>query len=178
MAAMKGPTRLIVMALVLAALMVGAMLIVRKVKGMGRNAPPPLPTAPVVTLDLGNGATMELVRIEPGEFEMGSDDAEEGHDSSESPKHKVKIAKPFYLGKFEVTQGQWEAVMNYNQAQMKGEAKQAVDSTGWADTQKFCMYAGQRAGRTFAPAHRGRVGIRLPGGHEDAVCIGRQAVGR
>ena len=102
-----------------------------------------------MTLDLGKGVTLELVRIEPGEYEMGSDESEEGHDPSESPRHRVKIEKAFCLGRYEVTQGQWEAVMSSNQAQKKGEARQAMDSVSWTDAQKFCQYGGEKAGRAL-----------------------------
>lgn len=132
------------MAMVLAGLLVGGVLLVKNLRG-----PAVVPDGPVVVLDLGNGQKLELVRIEPGEYEMGSDENEEGHDPSEAPKHTVKIEKAFYLGRYEVTQGQWQAVMNYNQAQKKGDPKQAVDSTSWTDAQKFCQYGGERAGRAL-----------------------------
>ena len=48
----------------------------------------------------------DFVRIEPGEFEMGSPSGESGH-SDDERKHLVKITKPFYIGKFEVTVNQW-----------------------------------------------------------------------
>ncbi len=139
-------TRLIVLTLALAGLLLGVVLIVRYARA---KALPDTPDGPVVILDLGKGVTLELVRIEPGEYEMGSDESEVGHDPSESPRHTVKIAKAFYLGRYEVNQGQWEAVMNFNQAQKKGDAKQAVDSISWTDARKFCAYGGQKAGRTL-----------------------------
>jgi formylglycine-generating enzyme required for sulfatase activity len=80
---------------------------------------------------------------------MGSPDHEPGHDSSESPVHPVTIAKPFYLGKYEITQGQYQAIMNYNQAQLKGPPNQPVDSCGFEEAVKFCQYASQRTGRRF-----------------------------
>ena len=138
--------RLIAFALALVALLLGAVLIVKHVRA---KALPSARDSAVVALDLGKRVTLELVRIEPGEYEMGSDESEVGHDPSESPRHAVKIAKAFYLGRYEVTQGQWEAVMNSNQAQKKGDAKQAVDSISWTDAQKFCLYGGQKAGRVL-----------------------------
>ena len=57
------------------------------------------------TFSLPGGAEMEFVWIEPGVFQMG------GSDSDEVPVHEVEISKGFYLGKYEITQGQWEAVM-------------------------------------------------------------------
>lgn len=139
-------TRLILLALLLAGLLLCTVRVVRNVK---RKVLSGAPDGPVVVLDLGQGATLELVRIEPGKYEMGSDESEIGHDSSESPRHTVKIEKAFYLGRYEVTQGQWEAIMNDNQAQKKGQAKQAMDSVSWTDAQKFCKYGGEKTGRVL-----------------------------
>ena len=55
--------------------------------------------------------SMEFVWIEPGVFQMGSPDTEPGRHTDEGPVHEVEISQGFYLGKYEVTQGQWEAVM-------------------------------------------------------------------
>ena len=51
---------------------------------------------------------MEFVLVLPGEFMMGSEDGEE----HETPVHRVQITKPYYLAKYELTQGQWQAVMH------------------------------------------------------------------
>jgi formylglycine-generating enzyme required for sulfatase activity len=59
------------------------------------------------TVDLLGGATMEMVWIEAGTFTMGS----KGGRTDEGPQHEVTISRGFYLGKYETTQGQWEAVM-------------------------------------------------------------------
>jgi len=64
-----------------------------------------------ITVELPGGATMEMVWIEPGTFMMGSPMSEEGRNSDEGPQHQVTISQGFYLGKYELTQGQWEAVM-------------------------------------------------------------------
>ena len=54
-----------------------------------------------------NSIGMEFVLIPAGEFMMGSDH----YQPDEKPVHKVAISKPFYLGKYEVTQAQWQEVM-------------------------------------------------------------------
>jgi formylglycine-generating enzyme required for sulfatase activity len=68
-----------------------------------------------LTIDLGGGVTMEFVLIQPGSFMMGS---EKGA-PYEKPVHKISITQPFYLGKYEVTQEQWEKVMGSNPASLK-----------------------------------------------------------
>jgi formylglycine-generating enzyme required for sulfatase activity len=84
-----------------------------------------------LTADLGGGVKMEMVLIPAGEFMMG----QKGGVWTE-PVHKVSIAKPFYLGKYEVTQEQWQAVMGNNPSHFKGP-KNPVDSVGWEDCQGF-----------------------------------------
>jgi formylglycine-generating enzyme required for sulfatase activity len=90
-----------------------------------------LPWAKETALDLGGGVKMEFVLIRPGSFTMGSDKA-----SDEKPAHKVTITKPFYLGKYEVTQEQWEKVMGSNPSNFKGP-KLPVEQVSWNDCQSF-----------------------------------------
>ena len=56
--------------------------------------------------------SIEMVKISSGTFTMGSPNTETGHNTNEGPQHQVTISKDFYLGKYEVTQGQWEAVID------------------------------------------------------------------
>ena len=62
-----------------------------------------------VPLDPG-GASLEMVWIEPGTFVMGLLSSEVGRYGDEGPVHEVTISKGFYLGNYEVTQGQFESV--------------------------------------------------------------------
>jgi len=66
---------------------------------------------PTETLLLPGGVPLELVRILGGSFQMGSPDTERSRDSDEGPVHMVTINYDFYMGKYEVTQAQWLAVM-------------------------------------------------------------------
>ena len=65
-----------------------------------------------ITVTLPGGAKLAMVWIQPGRFLMGSPDSEPGRNSDEGPLHQVTITKGFYLGRYEVTQAQWESVMN------------------------------------------------------------------
>lgn len=69
-----------------------------------------------VTVTLPGGVPLVMIRIPAGTFQMGSPDTEQGRFSHEGPVHTVTITKDFYLGKYEVTQGQWQAVMGTNPA--------------------------------------------------------------
>ena len=73
-----------------------------------------------LTVDLGKGVKLEMVLIPAGEFLMGSPDSDKDADADEKPQHRVRITKPFYLGKYLVTQEQWEAVMGNNPSHFKG----------------------------------------------------------
>jgi len=83
-----------------------------------------------LAVDLGGGVKLEMVLIPAGEFKMGDDNAK--------PVHKVRITKPFYLGKYEVTQEQWQAVMGDNPSSFKGPKNPVVNGS-WDDCQQFLV---------------------------------------
>ena len=90
-----------------------------------------------ITLDLrGKGVTLGLVLIPAGEFLMGSPDSDKDASPNEKPQHQVRITKPFYLGKYLVTQEQWESVMGSNPSYFRGP-KNPVEQVSWKDCQEF-----------------------------------------
>ena len=89
-----------------------------------------------VEFPLLRGASMEFVWISPGSFRMGSPSSEPGHRSNEGPVHEVEISKGFWLGKYEVTQEQWVAVMGSNPSRYRG-ADRPVENVSWHDVQAF-----------------------------------------
>ena len=99
-----------------------------------------------LTLDLGNGVTLELVAIRPGMFVMGSPDDERGRDTDEGPRHRVNITQPFYMGKNEVTQAQYEAVMGENPSAAKG-ADLPVETVSWQLAREFCRKLNEMVAR-------------------------------
>jgi formylglycine-generating enzyme required for sulfatase activity len=113
-----------------------------------REGTPPKPKEPAkaLTVDLGAGASIDAVLIPAGQFRMGSPDDEAGRDHDEAPLREIVFRAPFYLGKFEVTQEQYEAVMGQNPSQFKGP-RLPVESVSSFDAQEFCERAGRRAGR-------------------------------
>lgn len=81
---------------------------------------------------------MEFVKIPVGEFLMGCSKGDRDCQSEEKPEHKVKITNPFYMGKYEVTQGQWEKVMGSNPSHFKNcGADCPVEQVSWEDVQEF-----------------------------------------
>ena len=101
---------------------------------------------PETVLDLGNDVKMRLVLIPAGKFMMGSPATEAGRDSDEGPRHEVVISKPFYMGVFEVTQEQYEAVMGVNPSVFKG-AKNPVETVSWDEAVEFCEKLSAKAGK-------------------------------
>jgi formylglycine-generating enzyme required for sulfatase activity len=83
-----------------------------------------------------------LVRIPAGAFQMGSN---EGLDD-ERPVHRVRISEPFYMGEYEVTQAQWEAVMGTNPSQFTGNPNRPVENVSWYDVQKFIKRLNRQEG--------------------------------
>jgi len=99
---------------------------------------------------------IEMVWISPGTFTMGAPSSESGHQSDEV-QHRVTLTKGYWLGKYEVTQGQWQAVMGSNPSNFKNAGSNApVESVSWDDAQEYCkkLTAKERAAG------------RLPSGYE------------
>ena len=90
---------------------------------------------------------MEFVLIHPDSFMMGSDKGTTAIEGA--PVHKVTLTKPFYLGKYEVTQEQWEKITGSNRSYFKGP-KNPVDSVSWNACQGFVAKLNEKVpGRTF-----------------------------
>ncbi len=82
-----------------------------------------------------NGVELEMMPINAGSFMMGAPEDEEGRYKNEK-QHRVILTKAFYMGKYEVTQEQWEALMGSNPSRFKG-AKRPVECVSWYDAQEF-----------------------------------------
>jgi formylglycine-generating enzyme required for sulfatase activity len=83
-----------------------------------------------------NSIGMEFVLIPAGKFMMGSPGSKAVVEW-EQPAHRVTISQPFYLGKYPVTQAQWEAVMGNNPSQFRGGPHHPVETVSWDDGQAF-----------------------------------------
>jgi formylglycine-generating enzyme required for sulfatase activity len=87
------------------------------------SAPEP---AEELSIELGNGVKVDFVLILPGEFDMGSSSYEKDRDPDEGPVHKVRISRPFYIARSEVTREQFSAFVNATGYVTDAEKK------GWA----------------------------------------------
>ena len=79
---------------------------------------------------------LDMLWCKSGTFMMGSPSSEKDHDDDET-QHRVNLTKGFYLGKYEVTQVQWEKVMGSNPSYHKGAAL-PVENVSWDDAMEFC----------------------------------------
>jgi formylglycine-generating enzyme required for sulfatase activity len=86
---------------------------------------------------------MEFVLIPAGTFQMGSSDSDAYADK---PVHTVRLTQPFYLGKYEVTQSQWQAVMGNNPSKFTGDPNRPVENVSWDDVQEFIRRLNTREG--------------------------------
>ncbi len=103
------------------------------------NSPSPLstPKGETFSLDLGGGVMMELVRIPAGSFMMGTDSTDTVWLEPSRPVHSVTIGRDFYIGRYEVTQAQWQAVMGDNPSSFGGCDACPVDMVSWNDAVAF-----------------------------------------
>src|SRR5215831_10031863 len=86
--------------------------------------------------ELKNDTGIEFVQIQPGEFMMGCSVGDIDCNADERPIHHVQLTKPFQIGKFEVTQAQWQAVMGSNPSTIKGD-DHPVETINKDETHEF-----------------------------------------
>jgi len=90
--------------------------------------------------------SMEFVLVKGGCFEMG--DTFGGGDSDERPVHEVCV-DDFYMGKYEVTQGQWKEIMGSNPSNFQNGDRYPVETVSWHDVQDFIRKLNQRTAKAY-----------------------------
>ena len=103
------------------------------------------------TEDLGHGVTLDMVSIPGGTFMMGSPKDEKEREfwkkGTESPQHRVTVPS-FFMGKYQVTQAQWQAIMGENPSRFKGE-NCPVEKISWEEAVKFCQRLSEKTSKTY-----------------------------
>jgi formylglycine-generating enzyme required for sulfatase activity len=99
------------------------------------------------TEDLGNGVKLEMIAIPGGTFWMGSPANEAERDSDEGPQHQVTVPN-FFMGKYPLTQAQYQAIMGHNPYYFKGNNR-PVENVSWDDAVLFCQKLSQRTGKNY-----------------------------
>ncbi|MEG4035616.1 bifunctional serine/threonine-protein kinase/formylglycine-generating enzyme family protein [Microcoleus sp. S36b_A4] len=97
--------------------------------------------------NLGSGAILDMVAIPGGSFVMGSPNTEAGRSNNEEPQRTVNIS-PFFMGKYPITQEQWEVVMGNNPSDIKG-LKRPVEQVSWNNALEFCQKISQKTGKIY-----------------------------
>ena len=119
--------------------------------------------------ELGNGFTLDMVRVSGGQFQMGSPEGE-GY-NNERPQHFVKVAS-FWIGRFPVTQAQWRTVANLAKVERELEPSPAyfeggrrpVERVSWYEAVEFCARLSKHTSKAY----------RLPSEAEwEYACRGR-----
>ncbi len=83
-----------------------------------------------------SSSNIEFVKIAPGEFVMGCSTSDNDCSADEKPAHRVQITKAFEMGKYEVTQAQWQSVMGSNPSAIKGDDR-PVETVSKNDAHDF-----------------------------------------
>ena len=102
----------------------------------------------VIKIPVKNGVNIEMVKVEAGTFMMGEVDEKVPYGEEEKPVHQVILTNDYYMGKYEVTQALWEAVMGSNPSYFKGD-NLPVEKVSWNDCQEFISKLNSLTGRKF-----------------------------
>ena len=114
---------------------------------LARAERPAEPEQKEIAVELGSGVTLEMVWMPPGRFLMGGAGGEE----NERLVHEVTLTKGFFMGKTEVTNAQWAAVMGSARRVAKAYAggQQPVVNVAWRDAVSFTTKLSERTGAAF-----------------------------
>ena len=80
---------------------------------------------------------------------MGGMSGEQDSTTDENPQHQVTLTHGFWMGKYEVTQAQWQAVMGTNPSHFTGDLNRPVEQINWSDTQSFITTLNTLTNKTF-----------------------------
>ena len=101
-----------------------------------------------ISIPVKDGISIEMVKVEAGTFMMGATSEMKDPYDWEKPVHQVTLTNDYYMGKYEVTQALWEAVMGNNPSHFKGE-NLPVETVNWNECQVFISKLNSMTGRKF-----------------------------
>ncbi len=106
------------------------------------------------TFLLPGDVELTMVWCPPGNFMMGRYAGEQNSNANEDPRHAVTFAQGFWMGKYEVTKAQWQAVMNTTPwtdgfGSVLNDPNSPAVYVGWNDTQAFLAALNTHTGKTF-----------------------------
>ena len=101
-----------------------------------------------ISIPVKNGITIDMVKVEAGTFMMGATSEMQNPWDDEKPVHQVTLTNDYYMGKYEVTQALWQAVMGSNPSKFKGDDL-PVEKVSWNDCQEFISKLNGLTGKMF-----------------------------
>ena len=101
-----------------------------------------------ISIPVKDGISIEMVKVEAGTFMMGATSEMKDPYDWEKPVHQVTLTNDYYMGKYEVTQALWQAVMGNNPSHFKGE-NLPVETVNWNECQEFISKLNSMTGRKF-----------------------------
>ena len=101
-----------------------------------------------ISIPVKDGINIEMVKVEAGTFMMGATSEMKVPYDDEKPVHQVTLTNDYYMGKYEVTQALWQAVMGSNPSNFKGD-NLPVEKVSWNDCQEFISKLNSMTGRKF-----------------------------
>ena len=101
-----------------------------------------------ITIPVKDGISIDMVRVEAGTFTMGATAEMEDPYDDEKPTHQVTLTNDYYIGKYEVTQALWKAVMGKKPSKFKGD-NLPVENVSWDDCKEFISQLNRITGKTF-----------------------------
>ena len=101
-----------------------------------------------ITIPVKDGISIDMVRVEAGTFTMGATPEMKDPYKDDKPTHQVTLTNDYYIGKYEVTQALWQAVMGNNPSNFKGD-NLPVENVSWNDCQEFLIKLNSITGKTF-----------------------------
>ena len=101
-----------------------------------------------LAIPVNSNVYVELVKVEAGSFNMGATSEMENPYEDEKPIHRVTLTNNYYIGKYEVTQALWQAVMGSNPSCFKGDDL-PVERVSWNDCQDFISKLNAMTGKRF-----------------------------
>ena len=101
-----------------------------------------------ISIPVKNGITIDMVKVEAGTFMMGATSEMQNPWDDEKPVREVILTNDYYIGKYEVTQSLWQAVMGTNPSYFKGD-NLPVEQVSWDNCLEFIRKLNSLTGRKF-----------------------------
>jgi formylglycine-generating enzyme required for sulfatase activity len=92
---------------------------------------------------------MEFILVEAGTFMMGANHDDTEAKDDEKPAHQVTLTESYYIGKYPITQAQWEKIMESNPSHFVGFNNCPVENVNWYDVQEFVRKINSKTGKMY-----------------------------